>query len=96
MSRSEDAGRIADDLESLRTGTLLESEFRAKYQAAAAPSLLNVIWPTLDHYLADVDIRERDPDYRDMQDGEMEKLIRLLRAGAPDTELAEIHFLGES
>jgi hypothetical protein len=96
MSRSDDASRIADDLESLRTGTLLESEFREKCQAAAVPDLLNVICANLEHYLADFDIRERDPAYREMQNAEMEKLVRLLRAGAPDAELAKIHFLGYS
>jgi hypothetical protein len=96
MSRNEDANRLADDLESLRTGTLSESEFRAKCQAAVVPDLLSIIWPNLEHYLADLDIRKRDPDYRAMQDAEMEKLVRLLRAGAPDAELATIHFLGYS
>ena len=38
MSREEDANRLADDLESLRTGTLQESEFRAKCQAAVPPN----------------------------------------------------------
>jgi hypothetical protein len=96
MSRNEDANRLADYLESLRSGTLLASEFREKCQAPAAPDLLNVIWPNVEHYLADFDIRERDLDYRAMQDAEMEKLVRLLRAGAPDAELAKIHFLGYS
>ncbi len=96
MSREEDADRLADDLESLRTGTLSESAFRAKCQAAVVPHLLSVIWPYLEHYLADFDIRERDPDYRAMQDGEMEKLVRLLRSGASDAELTKIHFLGDS
>ncbi len=96
MSRSEDANRLADDLESLWTGTLSDSEFRQKCQAVVVPDLLNVIWPNLEHYLADLDIRERDPDYCAMQDAEMEKLVRQLRAGAPDAQLAKIHFLGYS
>jgi hypothetical protein len=96
VTRNEDANRLADNLESLRTGTLSESDFRGKYQAGIVPDLLNVIWPNLEHYLADFDIRERDPDYRVMQDAEMEKLVRLLRAGAPDAELVKIHFLGYS
>jgi hypothetical protein len=96
MRRNEAANRLADDPDSLRTGTLSESEFREKCQTAVGPDLLNVLWPNLEHYLADLDIRERDAEYRAMQDGEMEKLIRLLRAGAPDAELARIHFLGYS
>jgi hypothetical protein len=97
MSREEDANRLADDLESLQTGRLSESEFRAKCQAATVvPELLGVILPNLDHYLDDLDIRERDPRYRVMQDAEMDKLVRLLRAGASDAELAKINFLGNS
>jgi hypothetical protein len=42
MSRNEYANRVADDLDSLRSGALSESEFRQKYQAAA-PDVLNVI-----------------------------------------------------
>jgi hypothetical protein len=95
MSREQDANRLADDLESLRAGTLLESAFRAKWQAAVVPEQLSVIWPNLEHYLADL-IRERDSDYRAMQDSEMKKLVQLLRAGAPNAELAGIHFLGYS
>jgi hypothetical protein len=96
MSREEDANRLADDLESLRTGLLSESAFRSKCQSAVVPALLDVIWPNLEHYLADFDIRDRDHDYRAMQDAEMAKLIRLLRAAAPDDELDDISFLGYS
>lgn len=81
MSRDEDAKRLADNLESLRTGTLSESEFRGKCQAAIAADLLNVLWLNLEHYLADFDIRERDPEYRAMQDAEMEKLRAARLAG---------------
>jgi hypothetical protein len=96
MSREEDASRLADELEALRSGTLTESQFRAKCQATIAPDLLSVTWEYLEHYLADCDIRERDSDYRVMQDAEVEKLVPLLRAGASDAELRKIHFLGHS
>ena len=77
-------------------GTLLESEFQTKCEAGTFPDLIDVIWANLAHYLADSDIRERDPEYRQMQDSEMDKLVRLLRAGAPDDELRRVHFLGYS
>jgi hypothetical protein len=96
MSREEEANRLADQLEALRNGTLSESAFRAKCQAAIAPDLLSAVWEYLEHYLADCDIRKRDSDYRVMQDAEIEKLVRLLRAGASDAELRKIHFLGHS
>ena len=93
MSSREDAERLADDRESLRTGTLSASEFRAKWQSPLS-EVLDVIWQNLEHYLADLDIRERDPAYRGMQDARMVTLIRLLRAGTPHDELAGIAFLG--
>jgi hypothetical protein len=97
MSRAKQATDLADALESLSAGNLSEREFRAKYQTAEDPALLlRVIWPNLEHYLADADIRERDPKYRAMQKAEMGKLITRLRAGAPDYDLLKIHFLGNS
>ena len=96
MSREEGANRLADDLDLLRTGKLSEQEFRATWEPSAVPELLNVIWGNLEHYLADFDIRERDPAYRAMHDSEMQTLVRLLRAGAPAADLAKVTFLGHS
>jgi hypothetical protein len=96
MSREEDVSRLADDLESLRAGRLSDREFRANWQVDKLSGLPSVIWPNLEHYLADIDIREQDPAYRAMQDAEMEKLVRLLRARAPDAELAKVMFLRPS
>jgi hypothetical protein len=96
MSRDEDISRLADDLEALRTGGLSGLEFRANWQVNVVPGPPSVIWPNLEHYLADTDIRERDPAYRAMQDAEMDKLVRLLRAGAPDVELVKVTFLRHS
>ena len=96
MNRDIEASDLADALESLRAGRLSEKEFRGEYEQNRDASLSKLIWPNLEHYLADADIRERDPAYRTMQDAEMEKLLTLLRTGAPDAELAKIHFLGYS
>ena len=96
MSREEDVSRLADDLESLQTGRLSQREFRANWQVDEVSILLSFIWPNLEHYLADVDIRERDPAYRAMQDAELAKLVRLLRARAPAVELATVTFLRRS
>lgn len=94
MSREQLAKRLADDLESLLTGQLSEGAFRTRYEGDVADStLLDAIWGNLDHYWADSDIREREPVYRAMQNAEMEKLVRLLRAGAPDSELTKVNFL---
>jgi hypothetical protein len=90
---SDDFNLFADDLESLRSGNLSEREFRAKYEGHAAPAVVRAIWPNLEHYLSDRDIRARDSRYRAMQDAELAKLIRLVRIGAPDSELTTITFL---
>jgi len=74
VSGSDDFNVLADDLESLRAGQLSEGEFRAKYERRAAPAVVRTIWPNLEHYLSDGDIRARDPGYRAMQDIELTKL----------------------
>lgn len=47
----------------------------------------------LHHYASDADIRSRDAIYRSMQDGEMKKLIALLRAEAAPEKLSRVSFL---
>lgn len=47
----------------------------------------------LQHFLADADIRAKDSAYREMQYGEMQRLIRLLKSGARSESLAKITFL---
>ena len=95
LSREQQARRLADDLESLLTGCLSERAFRTKYERDGV-HVITSDWPNLEHYLADGDIRERESAYRAMQNAEVEKLVRLLRAGAPDSELGSVHFLGRS
>jgi hypothetical protein len=55
--------------------------------------VVDVIWGNLEHYLADADIRARDPEYRAMQNGELLKQIRLLQEAAPITQLQRVNFL---
>jgi hypothetical protein len=92
MSR-EEANRLADDLESLRCERLSGRDFRTKWQADSVSGPLKIIWPNVEHYLADFDIRNRDSTYRAMQDDAMERLISLLRAGASDVALETVNFL---
>ena len=55
------------------------------------PSLFSNLY----HYYVDYDIRAKDPEYREFQNRELEKLIKHLEAG--DIEKAnEISFLHES
>lgn len=87
---------LANDLESLTHEDLSERDFRAKDQGHAGDGLLCLLWPNLEHWLADSDLRQSDVAYRAMQEAEMIALVRLLRSGAPDEELARITFLRRS
>ena len=88
---------LADDLEALLSERVtvadFEAGYQAKYEAGVVPhSVLDLIagvW----HYLADADIRARDAEYRKMQELEMYRLIRHLRAGRL-AEAQRITFLG--
>jgi hypothetical protein len=56
---------------------------------------LEELFGNLHHYIADADIRAKDPGYRKLQDSEMTKLITRLRTG----ELARanrVTFLGRT
>ncbi|MFG6460395.1 hypothetical protein ACG04Q_02350 [Roseateles sp. DXS20W] len=48
------------------------------------------------HFASDGDIREKDVTYRNMQEDEMRKLIKLLRSDVPINTLRQVHFLGPS
>jgi hypothetical protein len=84
---------LAGDLESLLTGVLDTTQFRRKYGAGVASPTLEAVRANLEHYLSDADIRVKDSAYRDMQDGELRKLIQLLRQQAPTEALRRITFL---
>ncbi|OAI56784.1 hypothetical protein AYO49_03585 [Verrucomicrobiaceae bacterium SCGC AG-212-N21] len=95
MTRSEEADSLAQDLELLGSGTLSAEGFRARYKSSQS-AVATAVWPYVEHFLADDDIRARDDEYRTMQETELAKLVSLLRAGAPESELRQITFLGYS
>ena len=84
------------DLRRISRGDLGEDEFRARYMNAAVPSFVAEVWHGLQHFLADADIRAKDPGYREMQERELERLIGLLQQGAPKEDLRRITFLAPS
>jgi hypothetical protein len=85
---------LAQKLEAVVAGVLsLESVLADpdNFEGAAKASFHG-----LQHYLSDADIRAKDSAYREMQYGEMQKLLRLLKSGAGAEALAKITFLGVS
>jgi hypothetical protein len=90
----EQSGALARYLEDVLAGKtslapLLESP--ESHAVAIAPCFHG-----LHHYLTDEDIRMREPEYREMQEDEMRKMIRLLRDGAPSERLLKISFLART
>ena len=85
--------QLADDLQAVREGSVSAEEFRARHPIRGETGAIEEILCSVEHYLADGDIRQRDFDYGAMQDAEMEKLISTLRCGRLN-DAAKIHFLG--
>ena len=65
-------------------------------QPAPQGGSLEACFHGLQHFLADSDIRAKDESYRVTQEGEMRKLIGLLRSSASYDNLATVDFLGGS
>lgn len=84
------------DLEALMRGLLPPAAFRARHQTNGGSSPIDAIAENLEHYLSDGERRAQDPAYRQMQDQELAKLIRLLETGAPTDRLRQITFLAQS
>jgi len=96
MTAGDDTDDAIHHLRRLLVGAITEDQFRAKYQVASCPAALAAAWHGVEHWLADADIRSRDPDYRRMQEAEMERLIQLVSSGAPSSELRRVSFLSKS
>lgn len=83
---------IVQDLRRLLVGGLTEQQFRVRYQVTSCPPGMASAWHGIEHWLADADIRACDPEYRRMQEAEMERLIELVASGAPQSELKRASF----
>jgi hypothetical protein len=77
---------LADALEALLGGRLTPEEFRRAYPLRTASSEIEPILDNIEHFLSDADIRARDPRYKAMQEGAIERVIIALRSG--DVEAA--------
>jgi len=89
-----DTRELADFLEAVRRGDRdldwLLSE--SGPQGGALEFCRHGLW----HYMLDADLRRSDEGYASMQEGELVRLIALLRDNSPGELLSKIHFLGGS
>jgi len=96
MNKQEAIQQLTTDLKDLMRGHLSEQAFREKYNRSSGLAVLEWIWHGLEHYLADADIRAKDPEYRKMQNQELRRLIQLLEEGGSEKQIRAISFLGRS
>ncbi len=95
MTNKSELEKFADDLEALLQEKIAEQEIRHRYWKESTHKDVLEIMQYVEHFLSDGDIREKDAEYRQMQEQEMKKLINLIRKG--DIEKAkEINFLYDS
>lgn len=88
--------KFADDLESLLGGKISNDEIISKYKRAhKLGEEIDHVLCNLYHFLSDGDIREKDAEYRHMQEQEMRKLIDLIHKGNIE-KAKEVDFLHES
>lgn len=78
-----DIQELRDFLGQMLNGSLPanEAEVRMKTCPAFRRTELEGVYANLFHYISDVDIREKDAGYGELQDSEMKKLISRLEAG---------------
>jgi hypothetical protein len=86
--------QLGDDLERLLHGAVDAHFIRERYGNSGSPDISALV-SSIEHFLSDSDIRAKDVTYRQMQEEEMTKLIKLLRSGRIN-EARRISFLHES
>lgn len=87
---------LAEDLEKLMKDASGDVDLWEKYGEISAGNDIEQILANLDHFVADGDIRAKDPIYKQMQENEMRKLIKLLKSGGPLSDILKINFLHNS
>ena len=84
--------RLADALSSVLRGDLSADDFRRQFPVGAVGLQLEPVLINVEHFLSDADIRVRDINYKEMQEGSMARLIAALRSGDVTTA-SSINFL---
>lgn len=83
---------LADQLERFAAGAITEPQLRAWCTPHASSFPVSLLWPEIERYLGDADVRARDRGHDAMQDSTLRQLITLLRHGASATELSRVSF----
>ncbi len=96
MSATENWKELACDLEGLLENKIDANHIRNKYEFRSLSSDTQIIIAHVEHFLCDYDLRLKDPQYKEMQELEMKKLIALIRKDGPKEKILNIHFLGET
>lgn len=86
---------LAADLNDYLEGRIGEETILERYFTEKMDPRLRTVKENIGQYLDDYERRTEDEDYRNMQAGEMRKLIHLLRIGNIK-EAGKINFLYES
>lgn len=81
MDTTQSVTALAEALSSLLRGDLNPDEFRRQCLTGAVGSELERVLGNVEHFLSDADIRVRDVSYKEMQEGNMARMIAALRLG---------------
>jgi hypothetical protein len=93
MERQDSLTLLADALAAM----LVSSVGKLDPHALGLPSHLHAdaldVLANVAHFVADADIRQREEEYKEMQEAEMRDLIAALRRGASRQDLLSFSFL---
>jgi hypothetical protein len=78
---TQNAKDLAEALSSILRGDLNADEFRCQFPMEAVGPELEPVLDNVEHFLSDADIRLRDVRYKEMQEGNMARMIAALRLG---------------
>ena len=86
---------LANDLENLLESKVQTEAIKERYSGQEPDEEFRQVMCYLEHYFSDSDIREQDSRYKEVQNKEMSKLIRLIRSGNYK-KASMVSFLNES
>ncbi len=90
--RHQAALLLADQLERYASGVITGPQLREWCAPHESSFPLSLLWPEIEHYLSDAEVRATDRRREAMQDATLRQLITLLRHGASASELSRVSF----